>query len=123
MLRACKASIDLLAATRKRVTRDNAPRYCGIPNCARPHTAMNLCRAHYQKAWKALGPAGYKHTPYPQPDYAQLAVPKVGRNHFTSKMIAPCVAPGCNTRNYSRGFCQKHYMAWYRQNRLKNGLV
>lgn len=122
MKRAVPANLIELAAAMQRIRRDAVPRYCGVTNCAREHAAMNLCRAHYQKAWKALGPAGYTHTEYPQPDLLALAVEKVGSNGFTTKMVRPCVVPGCEGKWFGRGFCEKHYMAWYRLNRKeRNG--
>ena len=113
--RAVPVTVEELAQIRKRVRRDEIPAFCGVSKCGRPHHSMNLCRAHYQKAYENLPNAGYKKSKYPEPDLVAVAACVVGPNNFTSLMMQRCRAPRCDGRWYGRGFCRKHYGIWYRQ--------
>lgn len=68
---------------------------CSVDGCVKPSYIRELCKAHYNRAWR------------------RGRFPKRGTIPRSSDF--PCSEPDCDHPAYSKGICRKHYNRQYRQ--------
>ena len=114
MPRASDCTIQDLIAVAEKVDRNNIPDFCGLPNCARPYRALNLCWTHYIRLYKHRKATGWTPGGYQFKDLKPYAQPAKGQYEIDVRDMF-CHVPNCQRDYHARGFCKRHYLMWWNQ--------
>jgi hypothetical protein len=113
MAKAPACTITTILLTVKRVDRKDPPKFCGIPNCVRTHSALNLCWAHYMKFYKWRKANDWTLPEYDYHDLSAFVQPHKGIWEIDVRDLH-CHVPDCDKEYLARGFCRPHYLMWWK---------